>query len=935
MVSLTLGLQEERQALLHEGSGSAAVNAYVEVVFDNADHRLQLDNADEVVLRRTIGVHKDEFFLQRRKTTKAEVQSLLEGAGFSKSNPYFMVQQGKVQDLCTMSDEERLTLLQQVAGTVVYDEKKAESTRQMNENAGRREKILGLLGDMDQRLDELSHERDELAAYSKLDRHRRAVEYSLYQAECTKARSWLAALEDERAKHASETVQQVHEQARTTHEAITRAHAVAQRLEAQLKRAQKDVQHKHEDYMARVQAYGQCAAQCKALEEAFEGQEQQFAANQKELKTLEKEIAKAQKKLETKVQPAYEKAQQQLQEFQDDRERAVQDLQALYAKQGRSQQFDTKEERDVFLKKHVKELEKAAEEKEEQLGTQRDALAGLRRSLETADADLKKANDSVQETLQHRQSFRKNMDEKKALRLKLHDQRKESWRQAETLRDTVRQVRDDFHKSVADRHKTMPRATRMGLQALKKIVQEDRQIQEGKHYFGSVMDNFELRNPKYATAVEAAAQNSLFHVIVDTDETASRLLTRLEKGKLGRVTFLPLNQLRSENVQYPDTPDAKPLLNLCLKYDKAVDRAMRQVFDKKLICRSPEVASEWSQKLGMDALTLDGDLCSRKGALTGGYVDSQQSRIGANNRMKAAQEALANAEADFQEHDKKAKEVDQSTTKLMQELQSLEAKFSQLGRLLETKEAEVEKLSSRHTDRKKQVEHAETTTVPALERALTALQGDIQRVKDEMATDLTKTLSDEERERVQELKQLQTDLAAKIEKQNDVVATAGVERQKLQSLLEDNMHKRRRELVEGTDESDGKERRKSHISSAALQEQRKLDLEESRRDLESQARVKDECEELLNEARAKDEEYRQEMIGAKNELEQLQSQDSKNMKALAEVNEKTERLLNKVRTIIALYTDTQLTLVVALYMHFKARNIHPKDSRARFSPSSC
>lgn len=56
-------------------------------------------------MRRTIGLKKDEFFLNRKRATKQEVQSLLEGAGFSKSNPYFIVQQGKVQDLCTMSDK--------------------------------------------------------------------------------------------------------------------------------------------------------------------------------------------------------------------------------------------------------------------------------------------------------------------------------------------------------------------------------------------------------------------------------------------------------------------------------------------------------------------------------------------------------------------------------------------------------------------------------------------------------------------------------------------------------------------------------------------------------------------------------------------------------------------------------------------------------------
>jgi structural maintenance of chromosome 3 (chondroitin sulfate proteoglycan 6) len=97
--------QEERQAILHEGSGAAAVNAFVEIIFDNSDQRFALEQSDEVVLRRTVGMKKDEFFLNRKRANKQEVQSLLEGAGFSKSNPYFIIQQGKVQDLCTMSDK--------------------------------------------------------------------------------------------------------------------------------------------------------------------------------------------------------------------------------------------------------------------------------------------------------------------------------------------------------------------------------------------------------------------------------------------------------------------------------------------------------------------------------------------------------------------------------------------------------------------------------------------------------------------------------------------------------------------------------------------------------------------------------------------------------------------------------------------------------------
>ena len=61
---------------------------YVEVVLDNSDGRMAVDS-DEVALRRTVGLKKDEFSLNRKRVKKQDVTNLLESAGFSKANPYY------------------------------------------------------------------------------------------------------------------------------------------------------------------------------------------------------------------------------------------------------------------------------------------------------------------------------------------------------------------------------------------------------------------------------------------------------------------------------------------------------------------------------------------------------------------------------------------------------------------------------------------------------------------------------------------------------------------------------------------------------------------------------------------------------------------------------------------------------------------------------
>ena len=53
--------------------------------------------------------------------------NLLESAGFSRSNPYYIVKQGRINQMAVAPDSQRLKLLREVAGTRVYDERKEES----------------------------------------------------------------------------------------------------------------------------------------------------------------------------------------------------------------------------------------------------------------------------------------------------------------------------------------------------------------------------------------------------------------------------------------------------------------------------------------------------------------------------------------------------------------------------------------------------------------------------------------------------------------------------------------------------------------------------------------------------------------------------------------------------------------------------------------
>lgn len=147
--------------LLNEGVSSRVMSAEVKITLDNSDGRLPLD-ASEVTVGRVVGVKKDEYFLAGKVVKKGDVASLLDSAGFSRSNPYYIVAQGKVQALTRMSDGDRLQLLKEVAGTSIYEERRKESLAILEDTDSKRRGIQDVLGTIDERIEALEGEMAEL-----------------------------------------------------------------------------------------------------------------------------------------------------------------------------------------------------------------------------------------------------------------------------------------------------------------------------------------------------------------------------------------------------------------------------------------------------------------------------------------------------------------------------------------------------------------------------------------------------------------------------------------------------------------------------------------------------------------------------------------------------------------------------------------------------
>ena len=106
----------------------------------------------------------------------------------------------KITALTNAKDHERLALLKEVAGTRVYEQRRAESLRIMADTDAKRGKINELLDYIESRLAELEEEKEELKEFQEKDKERRCMEYALYQRELDVAEALVEIEEDRRAE---------------------------------------------------------------------------------------------------------------------------------------------------------------------------------------------------------------------------------------------------------------------------------------------------------------------------------------------------------------------------------------------------------------------------------------------------------------------------------------------------------------------------------------------------------------------------------------------------------------------------------------------------------------------------------------------------------------------------------------------------------------
>jgi len=731
--------REDRQSLLHEGSdNNSTFSAFVEAVFDNSDQRFPTGK-NQVIIRRTIGSKKDEYSLDKKSTPKGEIMSLLESAGFSKSNPYYIVPQGRITHLTNIKDAERLNLLKEVAGTQVYEERRSESVKIMDETSAKRVKIDELLESIETRLDELEEEKKELKEYDQLDRERRCLQYGIYMREMSEISDSLENIESARRKDLEEANgrrgQSVDRERQITNLESQLA-AAKQKLEAL---AQDKLQLEHERRES-IKARTQVECILKDSEDLKERDENKKAKWQHEANRLKTEISSKTQQLAI-MQPKLEAQETEYNQVAERLGELETIINSLYEKQGRSHQFRTQKERDQHIRAELKKLNELVRSRQESLEQVLSDEQKLKENLSAIESRESEVREKIDDRKKWMQEKTVELAKIKTEHHQLTEKRKSLWKEDARVSQLLINATNAKEKAVKDMRATMDRNSSQGLDMVQLIMTRG----DVPGIYGPLYSLFEV-DEAHKTAAEATAGNALFHVVVDNDGTAQQVLEILAKEKKGRCTFIPLNRLKPKNVQYPSDNDAIPLIHK-LHYDQKYQLAFEQVFAKTIVCRSLEVAAAYMRSHRLNGITSDGDKVDKKGSISGGYHETRRSRLDCSKELKVWSQKCDEESARSREVKMSIRLLDQQITQLIGQIKNLEGDFERKQNERSPLAAELSSLQENGEALKIRLQKIDRLR-QGQEFDVKNLKTQINLLEVEMRSKMQSNLSDEELERL-------------------------------------------------------------------------------------------------------------------------------------------------------------------------------------------
>ncbi|CAI5443902.1 unnamed protein product [Caenorhabditis angaria] len=170
--------------------GQAGVNkAVVTITFDNSDESkspIGMKDTKEIIIRRQIvaagtgrGV-SSSYTLNGMPATNNRIHDFFRGIGLNVNNPHFLIMQGRITKVLNMKPEEILGMIEEAAGTKMYDQKRKDTEKTISQKDMKLEECQKIIEEsLDPKIEKMREDRKNLIEINRLKKTKEGMQRKL------------------------------------------------------------------------------------------------------------------------------------------------------------------------------------------------------------------------------------------------------------------------------------------------------------------------------------------------------------------------------------------------------------------------------------------------------------------------------------------------------------------------------------------------------------------------------------------------------------------------------------------------------------------------------------------------------------------------------------------------------------------------------------
>ncbi len=701
--------------------------AQVSLTLDNEDGSLSTEYNEVTVTRRIFRSGETEYLLNGTKCRLKDITQLFMDTGIGKEG-YSLIGQGKIEAVLSGKPEERRNLLEEAAGIVKYKSRKEEAEKKLSNTDNNLVRIKDIISTYEERLEPLKIERDKALKYRDLADELKEKEVSLSVFYISELEKILESFEkDLEIKEKSLTEKRYK---------LNKEKEIVARLKDKIDEIEKKTDLNKKNYYLSKEKISNYTNDIKLIEERIKNLKINIEKNDIEVSNLKNKISELSSK---KI--ILEKELEKSKEEQVQRENEIRNLEKAsnnYSVKLNEIEENIKRIKDnqfEILKGHT-DINNAILLTKNDIKTKTLRIEELKKTFNNVESNIKinlATIDGIAQTIENSKS------QEKLLELGISDKKKKITSiniKASKVDENIRKLNKSLNELEAN--KTMLENLEKHLEGYNrtvKILMEN--IKNGKAPKADgtkVLGEILTISKEYEIAIETALGAALSNVITENDIIAKNLINYLKQNRIGRATFLPLNNIRG-NVLNLDSKITSidgfiGIASQIVSYPEKYKIAVNNVLGRTIVARDMDCALVISKVSGNSyrIVTLEGENIAPGGALTGGSSQSKFTNILGRKRQ-------------IEELGEKIVETKSEIVKTSNEFEALKSS---------AKELDEEILNDRD------LIHAKTIEITKYESELASLKNETKRLKGNLEVSKTELTRNEK-----EIEKLNSILEAK------------------------------------------------------------------------------------------------------------------------------------------------------------------------------